>query len=398
MINSQSKLNTPSPVERVKFQKPKSIPKAHMSRVDIILEYAGGNMEKAEQLAKEKDKLDYQLMLSVQGKTEQAWKVVKELEKEKPECDRAAFNRGWYYLAKGELSKGLTLLERGRTLNAWGNESKMGEMFSVRWDGKQDLKNKFVLIYMEGGHGDEILNVRFVKQIVDKGAKVIIACRPTLAPLFARIEGVSAVAQVEILRGVWHDYYIPSFSLAHLLGHEYKDLDGSPYITPNNRCVKRFANYMKKDGFKVGIRWGGNPEFEYQQMRTFPFKGFYDAVNQEGVDLYSLQLSDASHIDVSKYNITDLEEHLTDWEQTAGAIANLDLVITSCTSIAHLSAAMGKETWVIVPTMPYYVWAVPGSKSAWYDSVNLIRQEEFGNWDKPFTKIRQELEIRKCQK
>jgi hypothetical protein len=369
-----------------------------MSRVDIILERAGGNMENAEKLAKEKDKLDYQLMLAVQGKTEQAWKVVKELEQERPECNRSAFNRGWFYLAKGELSKGLTLLEKGRALNAWGNEGQMGEMFSARWDGKQDLKDKFVLIYMEGGHGDEILNVRFVKQIIDKGAKVIIACRPTLAPLFARIEGVSAVAQVDILRGVWHDYYIPSFSLAHLLGCEYEDLKGESYITPNDRCVKRFSNYIKKDGFKVGIRWGGNPEFEYQQMRAFPFKGFYDAVNQEGVDLYSLQLSDASHIDVSKYNITDLEEHLTDWEQTAGAIANLDLVITSCTSIAHLSAAMGKETWVIVPTMPYYVWAVPGSKSSWYDSVNLIRQEEFGNWDKPFTKVKQELEIRKWQK
>ena len=396
MINSQSKSNIPSPVERVKSQKPR--PKMRMSRVDIILERAGGNMEDAEKLAKEKDKLDYQLMLAVQGKTEQAWKVVKELEQERPECNRSAFNRGWFYLAKGELSKGLTLLEKGRALNAWGNEGQMGEMFSARWDGKQDLKDKFVLIYMEGGHGDEILNVRFVKQIIDKGAKVIIACRPTLAPLFARIEGVSAVAQVDILRGVWHDYYIPSFSLAHLLGCEYEDLKGESYITPNDRCVKRFSNYIKKDGFKVGIRWGGNPEFEYQQMRAFPFKGFYDAVNQEGVDLYSLQLSDASHIDVSKYNITDLEEHLTDWEQTAGAIANLDLVITSCTSIAHLSAAMGKETWVIVPTMPYYVWAVPGSKSAWYDSVNLIRQEEFGNWDKPFTKVKQELEIRKWQK
>ena len=396
MINSQSKSNIPSPVERVKSQKPR--PKMPMSRVDIILERAGGNMENAEKLAKEKDKLDYQLMLAVQGKTEQAWKVVKELEQERPECNRSAFNRGWFYLAKGELSKGLTLLEKGRALNAWGNEGQMGEMFSARWDGKQDLKDKFVLIYMEGGHGDEILNVRFVKQIIDKGAKVIIACRPTLAPLFARIEGVSAVAQVDILRGVWHDYYIPSFSLAHLLGCEYEDLKGESYITPNDRCVKRFSNYIKKDGFKVGIRWGGNPEFEYQQMRAFPFKGFYDAVNQEGVDLYSLQLSDASHIDVSKYNITDLEEHLTDWEQTAGAIANLDLVITSCTSIAHLSAAMGKETWVIVPTMPYYVWAVPGSKSAWYDSVNLIRQEEFGNWDKPFTKVKQELEIRKWQK
>ena len=362
-----------------------------MSRVDSILRLVDDDIDKAEQLAKEKDKLDYQLMLAVQGKAEQAWKVVKELEQEKPECNRAAFNRGWHYLSRGELSKGLALMERGRLANVWGNELKLGGMLAPRWDGKQDLNDKFVLVYMEGGFGDEIINVRFVKQLVAKGAKVIVACQPTLAPLFARVKGVSAVAQADILKGIWHDYYIPSFSLAHLLGCEYEDLEGEAYITPNERCVSRFSKLIKKDGFKVGIRWGGNQKFEHEQMRGFPFKGFYDAVNQEGVDLYSLQLSDSSHIDVSKYNITDLEEYLTDWEQTAGAIANLDLVITSCTSVAHLSAAMGKETWVVAPIMAYFTWAVPGSKSDWYDSVKLFRQEDYGNWDKPFAKIKQEL-------
>jgi len=366
-----------------------------MSRVDSILRLVDDDIDKAEQLAKEKDKLDYQLMLAVQGKAEQAWEVVKELEQEKPQCNRAAFNRGWHYLSRGELNKGLTLMERGRIASVWGNESELGGMLAPRWDGKQDLNDKFVLVYMEGGFGDEIINVRFVKQLVAKGAKVIVACQPTLAPLFARVKGVSAVAQADILKGIWHDYYIPSFSLAHLLGCEYKDLEGEAYITPNERCVRRFSNFIKKDGFRVGVRWGGNQQFEHEQMRGFPFKGFYDAVNQEGVDLYSLQLSDSSHIDVDKYNITDLEEYLTDWEQTAGAIANLDLVITSCTSVAHLSAAMGKETWVIAPIMSYFTWAVPGSKSDWYDSVKLIRQEDYGNWDKPFTKIKQKLGVKK---
>ena len=368
-----------------------------MSRVDSILRLVDDDIDKAEQLAKEKDKLDYQLMLAVQGKAEQAWEVVKELEQEKPQCNRAAFNRGWHYLSRGELSKGLALMERGRLASVWGNESELGGMLAPRWDGKQDLNDKFVLVYMEGGFGDEIINVRFVKQLVAKGAKVIVACQPTLAPLFARVKGVSAVAQADILKGIWHDYYIPSFSLAHLLGCEYKDLEGEAYITPNERCVSRFSNYIKKDGFRVGIRWGGNQQFEHEQMRGFPFKGFYDAVNQEGVDLYSLQLSDSSHIDVDKYNITDLEEYLTDWEQTAGAIANLDLVITSCTAVAHLSAAMGKETWVIAPIMSYFTWAVPGSKSDWYDSVKLFRQEDYGNWDKPFAKVKQELGDRKWQ-
>ena len=127
-----------------------------MSRVDSILRLVDDDIEKAEQLAKEKDKLDYQLILAVQGKHKQAWEVVKELEQEKPQCNRAAFNRGWHYLSRGELSKGLALMERGRTASVWGNESELGGMLAPRWDGKQDLNDKFVLVYMEGGFGDEI--------------------------------------------------------------------------------------------------------------------------------------------------------------------------------------------------------------------------------------------------
>jgi hypothetical protein len=71
------------------------------------------------------------------------------------------------------------------------------------------------------------------------------------------------------------------------------------------------------------------------------------------------------------------------------AMDQLDLVISSCTSIAHLSAAMGKETWVVVPAMPYYPWARPGRKSDWYPSVTLFRQKCFGEWIPPFVEIKE---------
>jgi len=80
------------------------------------------------------------------------------------------------------------------------------------------------------------------------------------------------------------------------------------------------------------------------------------------------------------------------WEDTAAAIENLDLMITSCTSIAHLSAAMGKRTWIIVPILPYHVWAYGGDHSPWYQrSTKIYRQTTFGNWDAPFAKIEQDL-------
>jgi sulfotransferase len=105
--------------------------------------------------------------------------------------------------------------------------------------------------------------------------------------------------------------------------------------------------------------------------------------------VYSLQ-RDSDIRDLPE-SVVDLQNQIVTWDDTAAAIANLDLVITSCTSVAHLAAAMGKETWIIVPILPYHVWALPGERSPWYDSVRLFRQEVFGNWDAPLQKVKAEL-------
>ncbi len=85
---------------------------------------------------------------------------------------------------------------------------------------------------------------------------------------------------------------------------------------------------------------------------------------------------------------------LVSWEDTLAAIEQLDLVITSCTSVAHASAALGKETWVIVPILPYYLWALPGKRSPWYKSVRLFRQKKFGDWSEVMLEISQALSQR----
>jgi ADP-heptose:LPS heptosyltransferase len=73
-------------------------------------------------------------------------------------------------------------------------------------------------------------------------------------------------------------------------------------------------------------------------------------------------------------------------------IENLDLVITSCTSIAHLAGAMGKPTWVIVPILPYHVWAYGDKHSPWYTELTRVfRQTKFGNWDDTFDLVKKEL-------
>jgi len=113
-----------------------------------------------------------------------------------------------------------------------------------------------------------------------------------------------------------------------------------------------------------------------------------DLADIPGATFYSLQ-RDHDLFDVS---FTDLRHKMKTWEDTARVLAGLDLVITSDTSVAHCSAALGIETWIIVPILPYYPWALPGNCTSWYDSVKLYRQSTYGNWDAPFEQIKKDLQ------
>lgn len=173
-------------------------------------------------------------------------------------------------------------------------------------------------------------------------------------------------------------------SAAHILGYDSDNFPGGAYLNAEPKKL-----FSKQGTLKVGIRWAGNPEFEHEQHRKFDPQPLLDLHNINGITLYSLQ-RDNDLVDGLPF--ADLRDQMKTWEDTASIIQGLDLVITSCTSIAHLSAALGKETWVIVPVLPYYAWAVPKEKTVWYDSVKLFRQETYGNWDAPLTAVREALE------
>jgi hypothetical protein len=163
------------------------------------------------------------------------------------------------------------------------------------------------------------------------------------------------------------------------LGYEYKDIVGTPYISKPE--VK--PHY----GMRIGLRWQGNPQFEHEQHRLFPPNLLFDALKDVQADFISLQRDEGSQHRPPWIR----EVPLGHWEQTREAVASCDLVVTSCTSVAHLAGAMGIPTWIVVPILPYYLWAKPGNKTPWYDSVKLFRQEAFGDWTHPFKKIKSEL-------
>jgi hypothetical protein len=318
--------------------------------------------------------LDLQLVAGRIGNFEEGWRLALKMEKEEPWNNRAAFNRGWYKMWKGDLLEGEKLLYRGRIEGVFGNPVPSSPM--QIWDGKSQ---GVVMLNLEGGLGDQIHGMRYVKYILERGCKVIVACSGTLAGIFRNVEGVTAVVQHEALFGVVHDFWLPSMSAAMILGLEYKDINGEAYIPK--------PDVPKSSKFRIGLRWQGNPQFEHEQYRLFPSELLFKAVKGVNAEVISLQRDEGSQHRPEWVKQVSLDH----WEETAKAIASCDLVITSCTSVAHLAAAMGVSTWIVVPILPYYLWAPPKNTTVWYDSVSLFRQTSFGDWTDPFNKISSQL-------
>lgn len=307
--------------------------------------------------------------------------ISEDILRSQPEQDdaRIIFNLGWHEMRHGNLKKGLQMMDAGRFIKVFGLERIPGEIWR-----DQDLTNKTLLFRCENGLGDQIMNFRFAKDFQEKGARVVVSCEPALMPLFSR-HGFICVNSIG-LENVHYDYWVPSMSAAHILGYDTHNFPGQAYLTAKPKQL-----YAKPGTMKIGIRWAGNPMFEHEQHRKFDPQPLIDLHKLDGVTLYSLQ-RDEDLIDGLPF--ADLRDQMKTFEETASIIQGLDLVITSCTSIAHLAGALGKETWIIVPVMPYYAWAERKETSVWYDSVRLFRQQEYGNWDAPLNEVFDALQER----
>jgi hypothetical protein len=332
--------------------------------------------------------IDQQLNLMIRGRIQEAWKIAEQLERDTPDDIRAKFNRGWFLINQGKFQEGFKCLEYGRPLKVYGS----GKLNTTKpiWD-QSDLTGKTVIINLEAGYGDNIIYARFATEVWNRGGECVLCCDKSLHSLFMRIPGVKKCITINEVNNTHHDFWIPGFSCSWLFGHTCETMPNEPYITPNRESVQLWKNIVKAENFKIGIRWSGNPQFEHQQFRIFPPKNLINLHKKfQDCQFYSLQ-KDNDLIELPE-KVIDLQHFLLSWEDTAACIENLDLVITSCTSIAHLASAMGKPTWVIVPLLPYHIWAYGDKHSPWYqNTTRVFRQKKFGNWDETFVEMEEEL-------
>lgn len=270
------------------------------------------------------------------------------------------------------------------------------EMQKPLWMG-EDIKDKTIFVYYEGGFGDSILFSRYLPILKEKCAKILFKPQYGIISLFKEnnlgteiIDGITPVEEVKF------DVHIPIMSLPYALNQKIEE---SPlqngYINANKTKVTEYREkYFNNRKIKIGIKWQGNPE--YEQNRIIPLNAFTKLFNLPNTQFYSLQKDDGKKElkGIQEQNkIIDLGSTFNDFSDTAGAIENLDLVISNDTSVAHLAGAMGKKCWMLLPFSSNWRWFNDISYTPWYKSMKLFKQKHIDNWEEVFKDVHKQLVI-----
>lgn len=334
--------------------------------------------------------LDHAVTVCTMGEFDRALDIIENIDKSKHEEKNQKivdFNKGWHYIRKGRFREGIDLLHIGREINIWGSHSR--KYTKPMWDGKTQ-PGKTILIVGEGGIGDEIINARFSQTIKERGMRPIMSTVHNNISMLSTVKTLDKVINDKDVANTKWDYWVPCMDLPYALKIEAEDVPNDPYISAQKEYINKWASKTKTDKFKIGIRWMGNPRYELELARTLPVESF-DEIADFDVQMFSLQKDDGiKNLRLPK-NTIDLAPDFRNWDDTMGAIMNMDLIITSCTSVAHVAAALGKPTWVVMPLLPYYTWADMKKESYWYKCVSNYRQKEWKNWHEPFEEVKRDL-------
>ena len=299
----------------------------------------------------------------------------------KPDYPEAAWNRGLCNLLVGRWREGWPDYER-----RWETDQTPPHWHACgrpQWTGREDIRGKTLLLHAEQGHGDTIMAVRFVRRVVEMGARVILDAPAALAPLLEQMEGVTLHRPEQPVPAF--DLYCPLMSLPRALDLTLESVQAeTPYLAaPAGHMEKWRRRLARPAGLKVGVNWAGNPGFRHDKARSIGLPGILPLLAQSGVHFFGLQkdLRDGdADILRREPRITMLGSQIESFADTAAIISQLDLVISSDTSVVHLAGALGKPVWVLLQFVPDWRWLLDREDSPWYPTARLFRQTKLGDW------------------
>jgi Tetratricopeptide repeat len=313
-----------------------------------------------------------------------------------PEHPQSHWNRSLARLELGDYAQGWPEYDYGLVahVRAERGYTKQNEPGLPYWKGEPDAH---VVVYGEQGIGDEIMFASMIPDLMRSCKSVVFECHRKLHKLFANsFPGLDMYPTREDDMVAWplKSDGTPRYAFTHKIaigsiGQFFRNsLDafpGTPYLSPTSESELHWAEELAKlpPGPKVGISWMGGHKKTRIEVRSVQLEQMLPILKHKGIQFISLQY-------------TPHEDQLADFEakhgikihqfpeacysgvydDTAGLVANLDLVITVCTSLVHLAGSMGVPTWVMTPSRPAWRYRLDLDGMPWYNCVTLFRQAQ----------------------
>lgn len=266
------------------------------------------------------------------------------------------------------------------------------------WDGRP-LAGRTVLVWAEQGFGDTLQSLRFVPEVARRGGRVVLEVMDGLQGLASRLPGVADV----VVRGAEpppFDTHVALMSLPHTLGLAHP-CAGTPYLRACDALARRWRDRFATSGedagreLAVGLAWSCNPALRNSSERSPGFAAVRELLQVRGARFHSLQkgagCSELSGLALPA-NFVDLDREIASFDDTAAIIANLDVVVTCDTAVAHLAGALGKPVLTMLPQARDWRYGLDAHASPWYASMRLFRQAIAGDWTDVVAQVMSALE------
>ena len=262
--------------------------------------------------------------------------------------------------------------------------------------GSHELEGKTVLLHAEQGFGDMIQFCRYVPLLAERGARVILEVYEPLRALMSTLPGVAQIVSTGKPLPDF-DMHCPMMSLPLALAAESTTiLSQTPYLRASPQAVMDWNGRLgPRHRPRIGLAWSGLPAHDNDHNRSMrlsaflpPLAGFnatYVSLQREVRDVDAPMLQDRS-------DVLHFGDELKTYADTAALIANLDLVISVDTSVAHLAGALAKPVWILLPFIPDWRWLLDREDSPWYPTARLFRQDETRGWDNVMARVRAALD------
>jgi predicted O-linked N-acetylglucosamine transferase (SPINDLY family)/ADP-heptose:LPS heptosyltransferase len=305
-----------------------------------------------------------------------------------PTHAQANFAAARLLLAQGRLREGFeryewrwklgTLVPRGFPVPLWSGE---------------ELAGRTILLHGEQGYGDTLQGLRYVPLIAARGGHVVLEVPQPLIRLAARLPGVSQL--VAAGQALPHfELACPLLSLPRAFATSLDTIPADvPYLSADPDAVARWRQALDGPGLKVGLAWAGSPLHRRDARRSIHVETIEPLLMCAGIRWFALQVGERA-ADLARLPsglVSDLSPRLSDFADTAAAIANLDLIITVDTALAHLAGALGRPTWLMLNATPDWRWLTDREDSPWYPTLRLFRQRRRGDWQDVVERIRAAL-------